>query len=338
MTQSFCSELLSCDKVGHVVGAHHWSRDSKRKARDTRSEALAGPSYAPVVSHLRRQFISRGFAGAQDKRPPLGRSSSTCQPLILCGAVEDDSSRFLTTPIFPLNVVALPAATVPLQIFEARYRVLFSTLLSGLEGIDKELIQQDSPFLGTRRFGMCFTSQEGMAKVGTLLEIQQHLPLEDGRMLITSKGVERFQILRIVQERPVLVCEVEILKDQPGEDEKLVLELADEVADLFRSALQLSYKLKNGQTRQKVKDEQLEPEELSELKACDLSFWIASMFTDSQQQQQSLLEESSVIQRLMREKEILGGTVKYLSAVSALDTAFTDPEAGGSTQESAGTD
>ena len=61
-----------------------------------------------------------------------------------------------------------------------------------------------------------------MAKVGTLLEIQQHLPLEDGRMLITSKGVERFQILRIVQERPVLVCEVEILKDQPGEDEKLV--------------------------------------------------------------------------------------------------------------------
>lgn len=88
--------------------------------------------------------------------------------------------------------------------------------------IDKELIQQDSPFLGTRRFGMCFTSQGGMAKVGTLLEVQQHLPLEDGRMLITNKGIERFQILRVVQEKPVLLCEVEILKDQPGEDEKLV--------------------------------------------------------------------------------------------------------------------
>ena len=67
-----------------------------------------------------------------------------------------------------------------------------------------------------------------------------------------------------------------------------VLELADEVADLFRNALQLSYKLKNGQAKEKVKDEQLEPEELSELTACDLSFWIASMFTDSQQQQQSV--------------------------------------------------
>ncbi len=29
---------------------------------------------------------------------------------------------------------ALPAAQIPLRIFEARYRVLFSTLLSGAEG------------------------------------------------------------------------------------------------------------------------------------------------------------------------------------------------------------
>ena len=37
-------------------------------------------------------------------------------------------------PIFPLSSVALPAAEFPLQIFEARYRVLFSTLLAGAEG------------------------------------------------------------------------------------------------------------------------------------------------------------------------------------------------------------
>lgn len=37
-------------------------------------------------------------------------------------------------PIFPLSSVALPAAEFPLQIFEARYRVLFSTLLAGSEG------------------------------------------------------------------------------------------------------------------------------------------------------------------------------------------------------------
>jgi hypothetical protein len=32
------------------------------------------------------------------------------------------------------GMVALPAADVPLQIFEARYRVLFNTLLDGEEG------------------------------------------------------------------------------------------------------------------------------------------------------------------------------------------------------------
>lgn len=37
-------------------------------------------------------------------------------------------------PIFPLGIVALPAADVPLQIFEARYRVLFSTLMAGAPG------------------------------------------------------------------------------------------------------------------------------------------------------------------------------------------------------------
>jgi Lon protease-like protein len=37
-------------------------------------------------------------------------------------------------PLFPLNLVALPTIECPLQIFEARYRVLFTTLLAGSEG------------------------------------------------------------------------------------------------------------------------------------------------------------------------------------------------------------
>jgi hypothetical protein len=112
-------------------------------------------------------------------------------------------------PIFPLNVVALPHATVPLMIFEPRcgpaaarraahrrrrrdrwraahaagarsawapaapltpalarphqqcnetqsYRVLFNTLMDGEADIEEGLVQKDSPFAGTRKFGMCF--------------------------------------------------------------------------------------------------------------------------------------------------------------------------------------
>ncbi|GFH32734.1 Lon N-terminal domain-containing protein, partial [Haematococcus lacustris] len=85
----------------------------------------------------------------------------------------------MTLPIFPLNVVALPSQTVPLMIFEARYRVLFSTLLHGEEGVDEGLVQKDSPFAGTKRFGMCFVDKEGrLASVGTTLEIMEfmHVP------------------------------------------------------------------------------------------------------------------------------------------------------------------
>ena len=38
------------------------------------------------------------------------------------------------TKTLAAGMVALPASDVPLQIFEARYRVLFSTLLAGEEG------------------------------------------------------------------------------------------------------------------------------------------------------------------------------------------------------------
>ncbi|CAD7695934.1 unnamed protein product [Ostreobium quekettii] len=296
-----------------------------------RRDACAGPATCGRPKH--------GLVGANGLEAPLtGALQGMRRCPVCCCAPELPSDGLVTIPIFPLNMVALPAATVPLQIFEARYRVLFSTLLGPVEGVDEDLIQQDSAFLGSRRFGMCFTSQGGMAKVGTILEIQQHLPLEDGRMLVTSSGVQRFQVVNVVQERPVLVCEVQVLHDTPGEDEKTVLKLADEVVELFRSALQLHHKLKSAQSKAEVKDEQLEPEELSELTACDLSFWIASTFQDSRREQQSLLEEPSVVGRLKLEKEMLGGTVKYLSAMSALTTALTDTESSEQSPEQPGPD
>ena len=82
-----------------------------------------------------------------------------------------------TLPIFPLNVVALPAASVPLMIFEARYRVLFSTLLDGMDGIEEGLVQKDADWCGTKRFGMCYVDNEGrMASTGCTLVSQPTQP------------------------------------------------------------------------------------------------------------------------------------------------------------------
>lgn len=83
--------------------------------------------------------------------PPTPRRSSV--------AARSSSPVGKTTreiPIFPLGVVALPHATVPLMIFEPRYRVLFNTLMDGAPDIEEGLVQKDSPYAGTRKFGMCY--------------------------------------------------------------------------------------------------------------------------------------------------------------------------------------
>ena len=67
---------------------------------------------------------------------------------------------------------------------------------------------------------MCFVSEQGLAAIGTMLHIDTHERLDDGQMLIENTGKERFQILRVVEERPVLICEVEMLQeDEDASDE-----------------------------------------------------------------------------------------------------------------------
>ncbi|KAG2483031.1 hypothetical protein HYH03_018061 [Edaphochlamys debaryana] len=206
------------------------------------------------------------------------------------------------------------------MIFEARYRVLFNTLLAGSAGVEDGLVQADSPFCGSRRFGMCYVESRSdssgasrMASVGTTLEIVDFAHVQDGRIFITSKGRERFRILNIVRDRPVMIAEVEELEEDEAAGEE-VAGLAREVADLLRSTIRLNVKLNNID----ASEDQLEPEELAGLGARDLSYWIASFFSDIKVLQQSLLEEDSTVKRLNREKEILSDTVRYYSATVAL--------------------
>jgi len=225
-------------------------------------------------------------------------------------------------PIFPLGIVALPAAQCPLHIFEARYRVLFSTLLDGDGGIDEGLVSPDKPWKGTRKFGMAYYDQQagGLASVGTVLEIQDHSTMDDGRMLIENIGRERFKIVDVVEEKPVLVCKVEYLSDEDESDEESrnhLESLREEVATLFKDVVKLSTKLKDFSEADK---EVLEPKELETLNPRDLSFWVASLFAGSPYNQQALLEENSSLKRLTVEKELLENTLKYLSAQSALQS------------------
>lgn len=275
-------------------------------------------------AHQWRAFSAPG--GRPATRPPSFRQTGPARGLQqrCWSADEDAQSSTQTLPIFPLGIVALPQADVPLQIFEARYRVLFNTLLAGEEGVLEDLVQDDSPFKGTKRFGMCYTDRDGLSKHGTVLEIVEHKLLEDGRILILTKGRERFMVHDIKQERPVLLCSVQLIHDEEEDDEAL-RDLAAEVRDLFRRTLELNGRYKKIEIDEKT----LNPPELENLSPSDLSFWITSMFAEAVSQQQKMLEMRSARERLESVKKVLSEGVNYLSAVLAVESAFQPAASGG---------
>jgi Lon protease-like protein len=91
-------------------------------------------------------------------------------------------------PLFPLDLVLLPGAPVPLHIFEPRYKEMVN-----------ECLKQKLPF------GIVRTKEEGFVNVGCTAEIINVLKTySDGRMNILAEGQKRFEVLQVNQERSFL--------------------------------------------------------------------------------------------------------------------------------------
>ena len=105
-------------------------------------------------------------------------------------------------PLFPLNVVLLPGAPLPLHIFEARYKEMV-----------KGCLQEKS------EFGMLLSLPKGIAHVGCtaeILEVVKRYP--DGRMDIVTVGRAPFRVVELFTEHPLLEGQVDYLEDReaPG--------------------------------------------------------------------------------------------------------------------------
>ena len=104
-------------------------------------------------------------------------------------------------PIFPLDLVLLPGAPLPLHIFEPRYREMIS-----------ECLEQKKPF------GIVRASEEGVAGIGCTAEIVSVTKkYDDGRMDILTRCVERFEVLEVNEERSFLQAEISLLEDDDDE-------------------------------------------------------------------------------------------------------------------------
>ena len=103
-------------------------------------------------------------------------------------------------PLFPLDVVLFPGTPLPLHIFEPRYK----------EMIGECLAQH-------RHFGVVRAVEQGLAEVGCTAEIVTVVKeYPDGRLDLVAEGRNRFELVRVNQERPFLQAEVLMIADEPG--------------------------------------------------------------------------------------------------------------------------
>ncbi len=105
-------------------------------------------------------------------------------------------------PMFPLGMVALPTESVPLHIFEDRYRKMIQ------ECLDSE-----------REFGIVWLSEEELKPVGCACEIDRVLDRsEDGRMNIVVRGTRPFRLVERQDDLPYPAAVVEFLADEQDEE------------------------------------------------------------------------------------------------------------------------
>ncbi len=193
------------------------------------------------------------------------------------------SSEDRSLPLFPLNMVLFPNATLPLQIFEERYKLMMKHCLEGDSKFGVVLIKAGAEVGGPAT----------PHSTGTVAHISEVNRVEDGRMFISVTGQQRFRIKSVTQSRPYMAAEVELLvdDDDPGESPTQTEAVRQAAVEHVRLALGL----RGGWVR--------EPHIPSDPAA--LSYFIGGMLQIGLPEKQTLLEEPATAKRLELELEML---------------------------------
>lgn len=135
-----------------------------------------------------------------------------------------------TLPLFPLGTVLMPGMSLPLHIFEPRYRQLTIDLVTGT--------------VPNREFGVIAIREgwlpdndgmEGLHRVGCTAQLRDVRKLPDGRFDVVTAGGRRFRLLEVDDEsRPYMMGTVAWLPDV--DDPDTPPENLDGLADAAKAA------------------------------------------------------------------------------------------------------
>jgi Lon protease-like protein len=145
----------------------------------------------------------------------------------------------LLLPIFPLGTVLFPGGTLPLRIFEERYKLMIGRCIEQRVSFGVVLIKA-----GFEVGGSAIPHD-----VGTTARIARVEQLPQGRYNLLTIGVERFQILETDTSEPYLQARVEYLS-RPDGDDAATVGIAERVSAMFADHYRWTLQLGDQWTRQ----------------------------------------------------------------------------------------
>ncbi len=188
-------------------------------------------------------------------------------------------------PLFPLGIVALPGESVPLHIFEERYRRMIEHCLLAPSGSREG------------EFGIVWLSDEELKGTGCACEIEQVLDrMEDGRLNIIVRGTRPFTLLERQDELPYPAGVIAFVSDLP---EELDAEAAAAAQELYSELVR------------EATDRELEGPELARLDA----YAMAATIEFAVEAKQELLDLRSENARLRLLAELLASAIERLDLV-----------------------
>jgi Lon protease-like protein len=193
-------------------------------------------------------------------------------------------------PLFPLGMVALPTESIPLHVFEDRYRRMIDQCL------------QADPGSPQREFGIVWLSDEELKEVGCACEVERVLErMDDGRLNIVARGTRPFRLLERQDDLPFPAGVIDFLHEPP--------EQIDEPA--AASARELYQELVEQAT-----DRQLGEQELALMSA----YQMAATVEFDKDAKQELLELRSESARLRLLAILLRAAIKRLELIDRAQT------------------
>jgi Lon protease-like protein len=211
-------------------------------------------------------------------------------------------------PIFPLNAVVFPGVTVPLHIFEERYRALVRHLLA-------------VPDPALRLFGIVAIREgyevgaheaRSMYRTGCVVQLTEVTSYDDGRFDIEVVGRHRMRVDGLDASGPFVIAELTRLDDQSGPPAPAPAESIQDEAARALAAFE-DYRRLLGELRG---DEVLagtmprDPELLS--------YAVSASALFSLRERQSLLEAPSTRQRLAMLRHLLREETRAMHAIPSL--------------------